>query len=72
MILDFIKKYLNQCHHDPNNMTDMKALYTILDLLKVTVTLGLWTGVRQFRELIPPLFTKIIKFDEKYLITNGE
>ena len=63
MILDFIKKYLRECDPDPVNMTDMKALYTILDLLKVTVTLGLWTAVRQFRELIPPLFIKIIKFD---------
>lgn len=71
MILDFIKLFLNNCKLNPNNMMEMKALYTTLDLLRITVTLGLWNYVKQFRELLPALFMKIIKFDNHYMFQNG-
>lgn len=71
MILDFIRIFLNNCKLNPNNMMEMKALYTTLDLLSITVTLGLWNYVRQFRELLPALFMKIIKFDNNYMFQNG-
>jgi hypothetical protein len=42
MILEFIKEFLINYKIDSTNMNEMKALYTTLDLLKITVILGLW------------------------------
>ena len=44
-------------------------LYTVLDLLKTTVTLGLWKSIDQFRELIPLLIMRISKIDSEKLFT---
>jgi hypothetical protein len=63
--------FLNKCELNPHHITEMKALYTTLDLLRITVTLGLWNTVKQFRELLPALFMKIIKFDNNYIFKNG-
>lgn len=71
MMLEFIRMFLEKCELNPNNITEMTALYTTLDLLRITVTLGLWDEVRQFREILPALFMKIIKFDDNYIFKNG-
>ena len=38
-------------------------LFTILNLLKSTVILGLWKSITNFRELAPQLMLKITKVD---------
>lgn len=69
--MEFIRVYLDKCELNPNNITEMKALYTTLDLLGITVTLGLWNTVKQFKDLLKALFMKIIKFDNTYIFYNG-
>ena len=38
-------------------------LYTVLDTLKTTITLGLWHNINEFRELIPLIIMRITKID---------
>ena len=64
-----MKKYLQNCDQDPQKLS---MLYTVLDVLKKTVTLGLWDRSDQFREIIPLLMMKISKVDKDYFFEASE
>ena len=47
-------------------------LYTVLDTLKKTVTLGLWDKSHQLREIVSLLIMRITKIDKNYLFEASE
>ena len=47
-------------------------LYTVLDVLKKTVSLGLWDKSHQFREIVPLLIMRITKVDKDYFFEASE
>lgn len=48
-------------------------LYTVLDLLKTTIELGLWSSIDEFRKLIPLIIMKITKIgNEKFFEATPE
>jgi hypothetical protein len=46
-------------------------LYTVLDLLKTTIRLGLWSSIHEFRELVPLIVMRITKIgNDKFFETT--
>lgn len=66
----YIEKFLSNCTQDPE---DLSMLYTVLDLLKTTIELGLWSSIDEFRKLIPLIIMKITKIgNEKFFEATPE
>lgn len=68
-VLVFLKNYLQNSDQDTYKLS---MLYTVLDVLKKTVTLGLWNKSEQFREIIPLLMLKVIKIDQNFFFIASE
>ena len=56
-ILSYIKDFL----YSENTYINISILYTVLNLLRETIILGLWNSIHQYRELIPLLAMSIVK-----------
>lgn len=65
-VLEYIKEYLKTCTQKP---TDLNTLLTVLNLLKATVILGLWTTIKSFREIVPLLIRRIAKIEDDTFFT---
>ena len=57
----YIKNYLKECNQEPGSL---KMLDTVLDLLQITVLLGLWQQISLLKELIPDLVIRITKIEK--------
>jgi hypothetical protein len=69
-VLDFIVVYLREVQ-PTQDFEESRALGSLLDLLRGTITLGFWEDIEQFREIIP-LLIKIIKYDSTRVIDAVE
>lgn len=69
-ILVYIEQFLS---NSTQNTEDLSMLYTVLDLLKTTIELGLWSSIDEFRKLIPLIIMRITKIDsEKFFEATPE
>ena len=64
-----MKEFLKKADQDPAKLS---MLYTVLDLLKTTVSLGLWSYIEEFRVLIPDLIMKVTKIGKDKFFSADE
>lgn len=50
---------------DPNNIEQLRNVYTFLELLKSTLNLGFWKSIENLKEMVPSML-RILKFDKGY------
>lgn len=50
---------------DPNNIEQLRNVYTFLELLKSTLNLGFWESMSKLKEMVPCML-RIMKFDEDF------
>lgn len=69
-VLAFIVDYLKEVRAT-QDFEESRALASLLDLLRGTITIGFWEDIEQFRELIP-LLIRIVKYDSNRVIEAVE
>ena len=71
-IMDMIMSYICKINNkrlqeeaiilDPNNIEQLRNVYTFLELLKSTLNLGFWASMNKLKEMVPCML-RIMKFD---------